>query len=104
MVSFALLSRLVNALQITIEEGTEGIQINKPTVVRWAQEPTDPADFDFRFVVGQFNDVGLAAANIKIDQPTGDAGSVQVIFPRPGYVFRLQREFCDLTDPLAATL
>ncbi|KAH6907913.1 hypothetical protein BKA70DRAFT_347693 [Coprinopsis sp. MPI-PUGE-AT-0042] len=84
LVSISLLSRLVHGLQITIEEGDGGITINNPTTIRWNQEPTDPPDFDFRFVVGQFNDVGLAAANIKVDQPVGDTGVVQVIFPRPG--------------------
>ncbi|KAH6874655.1 hypothetical protein BKA70DRAFT_257026 [Coprinopsis sp. MPI-PUGE-AT-0042] len=69
LVSISLLSRLVHGLQITIEEGDAGITINNPTTIRWNQEPTDPPDFDFRFVVGQFNDVGLAAANIKVDQP-----------------------------------
>lgn len=85
LVSFAFLARLVHGLQISIEERPGGgVLVNQPTTVRWASEPSDPVDFDFRFVVGQFNDVGLAAANIKIDQPTGGEGSVQLNFPRPG--------------------
>lgn len=84
LVLLSLFSCLVNGLEITIEEGDGGITTDTPTTVRWRHEPNDPPDFDFRFVVGQFNDVGLAAANIAIDRPSGATGEVRIIFPIPG--------------------
>ncbi|TFK23754.1 hypothetical protein FA15DRAFT_670233 [Coprinopsis marcescibilis] len=84
LLSSLLNSSLVSALSIQVVVPADGLlQSGRPTTVRWAHEPQDPLGFDFRFVIDEV-DVGLARANIVVNNPQNESGEVRVTFPRPG--------------------